>query len=234
MSDWYPSDKIELNKILDDFLSHKPKLNIKEIHGLIVPHAGYVYSGEIAGKAFSLLKNKKINKAIIFGPSHYKSFIGITSLERIETPLGKVNISKNSLNKIPYEHSVQNQIPFLQKINSNIEILPIVVGQITLDEANKIAREFVEEDAILIFSSDLSHFLEYNKAVKKDKSTMSIITSLDESKLNSLDACGIYPLLILFQMCKIKSWKPKLIEYKNSGDITRDKSSVVGYASLVF
>jgi AmmeMemoRadiSam system protein B len=239
MSDWYPSDKAQLNNMLDGFLSSKPKLKInqKEIHGIIVPHAGYVYSGAIAGKAFALLKNRKFSKAVIFGPSHYKAFMGIAALETPEnTPLGKVNLTKNSLPKIPYEHSIENQIPFIQKLNPDIEILPIAVGHITLEEAESIAERFLNEykDSVFIFSTDLSHFLRYDEAVRKDKTTIDIITTLNESKLNHIDACGIYPLLILFEMCKIRSWKPRLIEYKNSGDVTGDKISVVGYSSFVF
>jgi AmmeMemoRadiSam system protein B len=240
MPDWFPNNKEELMKMLDSFLSYKPKVktNISEIHGLIVPHAGYEYSGKIAGKAFSLLKNKNnnqnIKKAIIFGPSHYATLKGISSLEKYETPLGKVNIPKNYISKISHEHSIENQIPFLQKINSNIEILPIVVGQISWEEAEVIAKQFLKENAIFIFSTDLSHFLRYDEAVKKDLSTINIITNLKESELRNTDACGFYPLLILFQMCKIKSWKPILVEYKNSGDITGEKDSVVGYASFYF
>lgn len=244
MQGWYSSNKNELNKMLEDFLSVKTKSKInskeKDIHGLIVPHAGYIYSGAIAGKAFSLLKSREFNRAIIFGPSHYQTFKGIASIENIETPLGKVNLSKDkdSLPKIPYEHSVQNQIPFLQKLNPDIKILPIAVGEISLNDAEKIAKQFIDEnkkkDTIFIFSTDLSHFLPYEQAVKKDKETIDIITTLNESKLDKIDACGIYSLLILFKMCKLKSWKPKLIEYKNSGDIIGDKSSVVGYAGFMF
>lgn len=239
MPDWFPSNKQELASMLDSFLSSNNEANVKDgyIHGLIVPHASYDYSGEIAGKAFSLLKNKNniqnIKKAIIFGPSHYAAFKGISSLEKYETPLGKASIPKNSISKIPHEHSVENQIPFLQKLNVK-EILPIVVGQISWEEAEGIAKQFLKEDAIFIFSTDLSHFLQYNEAVKKDLSTINIITNLKESELRSANACGFYPLLILLRMCKIKSWKPELIEYKNSGDITGDKDSVVGYASFYF
>jgi hypothetical protein len=237
MPDWFPSKKQELVRMLNSFLSNtsKVKKNIKNIHGLIVPHAGYAYSGEVAGKAFSLLKNnsKTIKKAIIFGPSHYKSFRGIATLENIQTPLGETSIINNNLSKLPHEHSVENQIPFLQKLNVK-EILPIVVGQISWEESKEIAKQFLKEDAIFIFSTDLSHFLKYNEAIKKDLATINIITTLKESELQNIDACGFYPLLILFQMCKIKCWKPALIEYKNSGDITSDKTSVVGYASFYF
>jgi len=237
MGNWFPNNKEELERILGSFLSYnaKTKTNIKDIHGLIVPHAGYEYSGEIAGKAFSLLKNKEenIRKAIIFGPSHYKSFRGIAALENIQTPLGEIKITKNNLPRLPHEHSVENQIPFLQRLNVK-EILPIVVGQISLEEAEDIAKQFLKEDAIFIFSTDLSHFLLYDQAVNKDSSSIDIISNLKEKEFSNIDACGFYPLLILLHMCKIKSWKPALIEYKNSGDITGDKTSVVGYASFHF
>lgn len=235
MKEWFPSERDKLEDVLNNFLSKDSIVKPREVHGLIVPHAGYSYSGEIAGKAFSLLKSKRdIKKAVIFGPSHYQTFKGISSLSKFETPLGKVIIPKNSFNKIPHEHSIENQIPFLQKLNVT-EILPIAVGQINMQEAEDIAREFLEEeDTIFVFSTDLSHALEYNEAVKKDRKTIDTITNLKEYELPNIDACGLYPLLILFKMCQLRGWKPQLIEYKNSGDITGDTIFVVGYASFVF
>lgn len=233
MNEWFPTEKEKLESALDSFLSKEPGIKVKEVHGLIVPHAGYSYSGEIAGKAFALLKGNDIKKAIIFGPSHYQTFKGISSLNTFETSLGKVNIPKNNFNKIPHEHSIENQIPFLQKLGVK-EILPLAVGHINMKEAEEIAKQFINEEAIFIFSTDLSHSLEYNEAVKKDKVTIDVISNLKEYQLKDIDACGLYPLLILFKMCQIKGWKPKLIEYKNSGDITGDTVFVVGYAGFVF
>jgi hypothetical protein len=233
MNEWFPAEKGELENALDSFLSKDSGIKVKDVHGLIVPHAGYSYSGEIAGKAFSLLKGRNIKKAIIFGPSHYQTFNGISSLDKFETSLGKVNIPKNDFNKIPHEHSIENQIPFLQKLGIN-EILPLAIGHINVQEAEEIAKQFLNENAIFIFSTDLSHALEYNEAIKKDKMTIDIIANLREYQLQNIDACGLYPLLILFKMCKIKGWKPRLIEYKNSGDITGDTVFVVGYAGFVF
>ncbi len=233
MKEWFPSQKEELEKLLDKFLSKESIVSVKEINGLIVPHAGYSYSGEIAGKAFSLLKNQNIKKAIIFGPSHYQTFNGISVLEKFETPLGKVNIPKNSFNKITHEHSIENQIPFLQKLGVQ-EILPIAVGQINMKIAEELARQFLAEDAIFIFSTDLSHSLEYSEAIKKDRKTINTIVNLKEYELPNIDACGLYPLLILFKMCQLKGWRPQLIEYKNSGDVTGDTVFVVGYAGFVF
>ena len=234
MQEWFPENKEKLDKLLEFLLSFKVK-DIKEVHGLIVPHAGYAYSGEIAGKAFSLLKNKKFKKAIIFGPTHYVGFKGLASLSNLETPLGKVNIKDNFYQKLPKEHSIENQIPFLQKINKDIEILPLVVGNISLKEAGEIAKQFsIEKDTLFVFSTDLSHFLPYEKAESTDRETIKIIEGLDIRKQKEIDACGQFPLLIALNLCKKKGWKPMLIDYKNSGDVSGDKSSVVGYASFVF
>ena len=231
--DWYPANRVELNFVLEEYLNNKVK-NIKALHGLIVPHAGYEFSGAIAGKAYSLLKGKEFDKVIILGPSHYKGFKGIKALKEITTPLGKIKVSKNDYEKLDYEHSVQNQIPFIQKLLPNAEILPLVVGQINLEEAEEYAKKLISKNSLFVISTDLSHFLPYKQAVQKDKNTISIIAGLKFDSLKDLDACGVFPLLIGMKICKIKGYKPKLVEYKNSGDITGDKGSVVGYVAMWF
>ena len=225
-SDWYPQNPEKLKEFLNKFVA-KPK----NIHGLIVPHAGYIYSGEIAGNAFSLLPKKE--KAIILAPSHYTYLKGIASIEKIKTPLGEIKITENSHPKLDYEHAVENQFPFLQKLGYK-EVLPLVVGEINENDAKKIAEQISKIDAVYIFSTDLSHFLSYEKAVEKDKKTIEIIKNLKIEKWKEIDACGKFPLLILMHLCKQQNWKPKLIEYKNSGDITQDKTRVVGYSSFYF
>ncbi|MBU4069910.1 MAG: AmmeMemoRadiSam system protein B [Nanoarchaeota archaeon] len=232
MANWYPQNPDELNTILSDFLSNKESSR-KNIHGLVVPHAGYEFSGKIAGKAFSLLKNNKINKAIILGPSHYSGFRGIKSLKNVKTPLGKIKIPDNEFKELDYEHSVENQIPFLQKLNFK-KVLPLVVGEISNAEAKQIAEYLSKEKAVYIFSTDLSHFFPYDVAVKKDNQSIKIIENLDIEAWDKIDACGKYPLLIMMHLCRIKNWKLGLVEYKNSGDVTGDKNRVVGYASFFF
>jgi AmmeMemoRadiSam system protein B len=211
----------------------------KNIHGIIVPHAGYEYSGQIAAKAYNLLKDLKYKKAILLAPSHYKiiDLLATSNKNTWETPLGSVDITENEFPKenISKEHAIDNQIPFLQKLNFK-EILPLLIGQIDMQQAKTIAKKLVKLDGIFIISTDLSHFLPYEEAIKSDNKILEAIQKLDSKKLKKIDnsACGIFPLMIMNELCKIKKWKPKLIEYKNSGDVTGDKSSVVGYASLVF
>ncbi len=231
---WYPQDKEELEKLLLQYLISDKKLN--KVNGLVVPHAGYFYSGAIAGRTFALVK-EKVEKAIILGPSHsIPLFSAITSKEKYwETPLGKIVLFNENFPTadINQEHSITNQIPFLQKLNIK-KIMPLMIGEINAKQAEQIAEKISAINALYVFSTDLSHFLSYEQAVKKDKQTINIIENLDINNFQKIDACGIYPLLILFYLCKIKNTKPKLIIYKNSGDVTGDKTSVVGYASFWF
>jgi AmmeMemoRadiSam system protein B len=240
MSNWYPQDKKELNNLLEKFLSQKTDINLaQQIHGLIVPHAGYEFSGEVAGKAYSLLKQNKNKKAIILSPSHYTQIDIASSHNETEwiTPLGKIKVNQQGFPKqnISQEHAIDNQIPFLQKLGFK-EILPLVIGEINQEEAKEIAEKLIQLGGILIISTDLSHFLNYEEAKKKDKETIKTIEEINTEKLEKIEnnACGVYPLMIALELCKIKKYKPKLIEYKNSGDLTGDKDGVVGYASLVF
>lgn len=235
---WYPSNKQELESFIDNSFKRKPNLKPKKINGLIVPHAGYEYSGMIAGKAFSILKNKKLDKVIIIGPSHYINLPNAmtSNLNEWPTPLGKITIKQFPSLKmmdLESEHSINNQIPFLQKLNIK-EIIPIMIGKITDEQAKELAKKIAKINAIYIFSTDLSHFLPYDQAVQKDKFSINIIENLDENNFKYIDACGYFPLMVLFHLCKIKKTHPRLIEYKNSGDIIGDKSAVVGYASFFF
>ena len=246
---WYPQNAEELRAMINTFVNQKIKKSAfpltQNIHGLVVPHAGYVYSGGVAGKGFGLLKSNKQKKgspshlrqkAVVIGPSHYARFYGVRVMEDIKTPLGSVEIIKNDFDKLhAEEHSVKNQIPFLQFLGIN-KVLPLVIGEIDKSEAEEIAKILIEKykDCLFVFSTDLSHFLVYNEAVEQDKKTIGIIENLDFSKFSELDVCGSFCLLIMMHLCKLKGWKPRLVEYKNSGDVVGDKSSVVGYASMVF
>jgi AmmeMemoRadiSam system protein B len=233
---WYPQKKEELEKEINSFLTEETG-KIGKIHGLIVPHAGYEFSGTMTGKAFSLIKNQKIDKAIIIGPSHYMPLEGAltSNKNQWETPLGNIKIFnldfKNA--KIEQEHSIGNQIPFLQMLGVR-EIMPLMIGEITNGQAMEIAEKLSKIPVLYVFSTDLSHFFPYEQALKKDRETIKIIENLDFQNFHKIDACGFYPLLVMMHLCKMKNLKPRLIEYKNSGDVTGEKSSVVGYASFFF
>ncbi|MGC9309695.1 MAG: AmmeMemoRadiSam system protein B, partial [Candidatus Nanoarchaeia archaeon] len=233
MPEWYPQDKERLQKDLDNYLSKGKEK--QDVHGLIVPHAGYAFSGSIAGKAFSLLP--KQDKAVVIGPSHYIGFQGIKTIHQdsLETPLGSIKIIRDDrfgyLPKGEIEHAIGNQIPFLQKLGFKA-VLPLVIGEIDNNEAKQLADYLLKHYHLFIFSTDLSHFLPYEQARHQDKKSINIIENLDFTNWHKIDACGKYPLLILFYLCQKLNSKPVLIEYRNSGDITGDKDRVVGYASF--
>lgn len=235
---WYPQKEEELNNLLESFFVKTPQLKQK-VHGVIVPHAAYQYSGKIAGDAFSFLKKSQFKKAIILSPSHYLSLTGVCThnADFWKTPLGKIKISGSDFPKtdISKEHAIDNQIPFLQKLGFT-EILPLLVGELTKIDAKKAAEEISGLDGAIIISTDLSHFLHYRAAAKKDAETITSIEDLNSDALikNENSACGIFPLMVLIELCKIKKWKPQVIEYKNSGDMIGDGESVVGYAGMIF
>ena len=238
--EWYPENKEELNSMLDSFLASKKtskknqEKNKIKVHGVIVPHAGYIYSGKVAGKVYSLVSG--VDKAVVIGPSHYAYLTGVVGANTdFETPLGKMKVVNDRFDKadIRNEHSITNQIPFLQKLGVK-EVLALMVGEISAEQAKEVAEKIADFPGLFVFSSDLSHFLPYQEALKKDKKTIEIIEKLDFANFEQVDACGKNGLLILFHLCKIKKWKPKLIEYNNSGDVTSDKSGVVGYGGFVF
>ncbi len=250
MDGWYPREKEKLKKLVEKLLesaSAKQTERNFSVNGIIVPHAGYAFSGRIAGKAFSLLKNSlsknseelKGKIAVVLGANHYLPVRGAFSHNKNywQTPLGKIKVEKNCFDKLDIsgEHSIDNQVPFLQAIGFK-KILPLMISEITSNEAREIAEKISKIEGIYVFSTDLSHFLDYASAKAKDEKTIRNIENLNKDYLlnEKNAACGVFPLLVLIELCKLKKWKPQLIEYKNSGDITGDKSAVVGYASFVF
>ena len=219
---------------------HKIQFN-GNLRALIVPHAGYIYSGPVAAYAYSLLKNFKHKKLkiILLGPSHY-----VHNDEAVcddndfwETPIGKVKIFENDFpkNGMPHmrEHCLEVQIPFLQRVIEDFEILPLVAGDTNPKETSKKIIEILDKDTILIISTDLSHFFDYDTANKIDKNTIDAIKNLDYDKLaEEGDACGKIPILTAIDIAKKLNWKIRLLDYRNSGDTAGMKSSVVGYASF--
>jgi len=237
---FYPQDKYELKKQIKFFFDNIDSSINKKINGIIVPHAGYMYSGKTAAFAYKLL-SKKYKRVIVLGPTH-TSFIYDGFCDEYdfwETPLGNVKISSvKDINKncIPHEneHSIEVQVPFLQYVLDDFDLIPIVVGSIdssiSIFLAEKIAKE-LDNETLLVISTDLSHFNENRMAEKLDKKTIANIKNLN---LEDIDACGINPLKVFFEIAKIKKFKPELLDYSTSADSGGDSSSVVGYASFWF
>lgn len=245
--EFYPNDKNELTEMLNGLIERRNY--DKKLVGFLVPHAGYIYSGGVAGKAYGLLSNQ--NKFVILGPNH--NGIG----ERIltypegewETPLGfaKVDNKDLGLPKDPYpfefEHSIEVQIPFIQYMIKDFVFLPIILRELSKREYESMAEiisNLIKEGYFLIVSSDLNHYLRNDIAHKKDKKILDIFTNgkfedfLYSIYNEDMSVCGFVGMAIAMLVKEKLGLKFELLDYKTSGDVTGEKDLVVGYASVAF
>jgi MEMO1 family protein len=257
---FYPSNPEKLLIEIDTLLSiSTSNLNVKNIMGIIVPHAGYIYSGRTAAYAFNLLKGKDINKVIIISPSHREYFPGVCIYEGggYETPLGIVEIDGDladrlaDKNRIIYkgvdghreEHAIEVQIPFLQKVLDEFKIVPIAMGdqgKMFVDEVAFKICETADEKTLIIASSDLSHYYSKREADELDAVIENDINSFNHEKLQSdldnknCEACGGGPIIVMMKTAALMNRRnSKVLDRSNSGDVTGDYNSVVGYLSAV-
>lgn len=258
---FYPADKNELIKEVDGFLANAKKIEMNgRILAIIAPHAGYVYSGQVAAHSFKQLEGTDFRKIIIISPSHYVGFDGISVYNKgvFQTPLGLVKVDEELANRIisknkrfifypeahVKEHAIEVELPFLQRVykDKDFSIVPIAMGTPSPDDAGILSEalyDVIDEDTLLVVSVDLSHYYPYDKAVELDKSGLDAIEKLDAGdlvqKINSgsteIDAPVAVLGAILF--ANRRAAKAGLIKYANSGDVTGDKSRVVGYSSIV-
>jgi len=248
---WYPGNKEELKSSVNKYYKNSEKLNISNIKALIVPHAGYAYSGQVAANGFNQL-NKDYKKVFIIATNHaqgaYVNGISIPDVTHYKTPLGQLKISEiaSELLKqdlfvnVPQAHTthvIEIELPFLQQKLKDFEIIPLVTGSLNLEQikqAADILSKYIDEDSLIVVSSDLSHYHPYEDAVKLDTVCIKNIESMNFEESAKCEACGIYAILILMDIAKRNEWNARIIDYKNSGDVSGDKSRVVGYSSIVF
>lgn len=237
---FYPSDPDVLKKMVNELLEKCEKFELKgKLKALVVPHAGYVYSGIVAAAGFRLLKNEK--KVVLIGPSHQAFVEGVvtSSYEFWETPLGDVKTYESDLFPVfdpahDHEHSIEVQLPFLQTVLKDFEILPIATGSILFKELAESVEKLLNDDTIIIVSSDLSHYYPYKKALEVDSLANESIPNLDTEKAEKIEACGKTGILAVMELAKKLKWKAEIVDYKTSGDTAGDKSKVVGYGCYVF
>jgi AmmeMemoRadiSam system protein B len=245
---FYPGNPKELKDMINGFLK---KVDIKkisgEVKGLVEPHAGYVYSGLTAAYGYKILsqfnKNKKW-KIVLLGPSHHGYFPGaaMSTADYWLTPLGKVKVEKTKIDgllDIPEahlnEHSLEVQLPFLQCVLNDFSIIPILIGEADPKELSEILKPILDDSTIIIVSSDLSHFHSYREAKKIDKVADDSIPKLEIKKVEEkVEACGKTGILTVMNIAKEMGWKGELLHSCNSGDVTNDKSQVVGYGCYGF
>ena len=259
---FYPGDFEELrNEVLSYLNGSICKKNvsaqnndvISDIRALIVPHAGYIYSGEIAACAYRLLlqNRKKYKRVLILGPAHrvWISGAAFPSAEIFETPLGKIKLDKILMKKIvkklswisvndeahSQEHCIEVQLPFLQETLEDFLLIPMVVGETKTEQIAEVINQFIEdEETLIVISTDLRHFNDYETATTNDLRTANAIEHLELENLYSEDACGVYPLRGFLSVAKKKEWDVYRLGLCNSGDTSGDRHRVVGYGAWAF
>lgn len=247
--------KFDLSRLI---VFSEEKLKVK---GVIAPHAGYMYSGWVAGKVYGAILPPEI--AIIIGPNHtgLGRRIAVFDGESFITPLGEVFVDKelvedltNSVSILSsdimahlHEHSIEVQIPFLQYLNPNIKIVPICLGRLNLEEIIILGGGIAEsvkkrsdKYIVIIASSDFSHYVPHKIAKENDLEAIKEIINLSEEKFvtlveeKNLSICGYIPIAVTINACKtLGATNAKLIDYMTSGDVIKDYDSVVGYGGII-
>lgn len=243
---WYNANPKELSAEIKDYIENVKDVK-KNVRAVIVPHAGYMFSGQVAAHSFKQIP-ADTKKVFVLGTSHryYLQGVCVSDYEYLETPLGSIKVSgevKNLLREkhfsfIPEadrnEHSIEIELPFLKYVLGNFEIIPLLVGAINHIELADILDKYIDENSVIVISVDLSHFHSYPEAKQLDSFTIKAITSLDTDKIINAEIDSPYAVLGVMELAKRKNWTVELLDYKNSGDITGDLKRVVGYASIIF
>lgn len=258
---FYPAPASRLQGEIDDFLERAvPPQQVGLVYGLVSPHAGYMYSGFTAAHAYRSLRNKTFDAVIVIGPSHQEYFQGVSVYpgESYRTPLGEVKIHEALRSKIVAhqkrivlsvaghrgEHSVEVQLPFLQRVLGTFSFVPVVMGDQTPELCEHLSEAIVSavsgENVLLVASSDLSHYHPYEEAMLLDHRVIEFIELYEPLKLmdrlerHELEACGGGPIVtVMLAAKKLGANKARVIHYCNSGDITGEKGAVVGYLSAL-
>jgi AmmeMemoRadiSam system protein B len=248
---FYPGDSATLSRTLSALLADAGEALGPVPKALIAPHAGYIYSGPIAAKAYALLAPARgqIRRVVLLGPTHRVAVRGLAlpSVGRFATPLGTVEIdgaAVEALKKLPQvvvsdpahalEHSLEVHLPFLQTVLDDFKLVPLAVGDARPEDVAEVLETlWGGPETLIVVSSDLSHYLPYNHAQSVDRDTTEAILAL-RSDIDHEHACGATPVCGLALAAQRKHLKPELVDLRNSGDTAGDKDRVVGYASFAF
>lgn len=247
---FYPVIPHQLQQMVDQFLQDA-QTGAKVPKAIIAPHAGYVYSGAVAASAYARLKNAvtPISRVLLVGPSHRVAFNGlaVSRADAFNTPLGDIPVDVGAVRKLAelpfvgyveqafsHEHSLEVQLPFLQSLLTGFAIVPVLAGNATPDEvAQVIDLLWGGPGTLIVISSDLSHYHDYDTAVKLDKATSMQIENKAFEHLTYQSACGKVPVSGLLKLARDKGLSVKNIDLRNSGDTAGNKSRVVGYGAYV-
>ena len=249
---FYPDDPLLLQQQVEGLLAREAPASLHP-KALVVPHAGYIYSGPIAASAYSLLPpyRDSIRRVVLLGPAHRVAFSGIaaSSAQYFATPLGMMRIDQDAMDSIltkPHvqvldaahldEHSLEVQLPFLQAVlNDDIGLVPLLVGDADpKDVAEVIETLWGGPETLIVISSDLSHYHDYHTAQHLDQVTSMAIQQLNPDAIDYPQACGRNPLNGLLYAAQHHKLHATALDVRNSGDTAGSRDRVVGYGAYAF
>ncbi len=247
---FYPSDPDELSRTVRGFLEQAGSGPGPSPKAIIVPHAGYVYSGAIAASAYARVNPAAIERVVLVGPSHRVLLRGLAAPESIAwaVPGGKVMIDLKALTAVTTfpqivfsekahaeEHSLEVQLPFLREVLGDFRLVPLVAGDARPEEvADVLSALWGGPETLVVISSDLSHYKPYEQARKKDSLAAEAIVDLDVRGLDFDSACGLVPVSGLVHVARRKGMRAERLDLRNSGDTAGGRDQVVGYGAFAF
>jgi AmmeMemoRadiSam system protein B len=257
---WYPASPDALRREVSDYIERAPALDLPgEVVGLVAPHAGYFFSGHVAGAGYRQVQGNTYDTVVLVGPDHRGIAFGrlaFSSFDAWHTPLGDVPVDRElvaalderlGLNHIgrDSEHSLEVQLPFLQTALTDFKLVPLLMGDPSPAACRELGLAVADavrgREALLVASTDLSHHFQYDHAKRLDEHTLNPILAFDpEGLAEELDrsqahACGGAPVVAVMTAAReLGASQAHLVKYANSGDVWEDKSQVVGYAAVAF
>jgi hypothetical protein len=250
---FYPEDPQELRKTVEAQLAQAPAQGgVGCLKAVIVPHAGYVYSGAVAAVAYAQLASLRdvVRRVVLVGPSHRVAFDGlaVSAVDAFETPLGLVEVDRPAVERVlalpqvqvldaahAREHSLEVQLPFLQQVLSEFRLVPLVVGNATAEEVAEVLESvWGEAETLVVVSSDLSHYLPYDAAQALDRATARAIERLEPAEIHFDQACGRLPVQGLLLAARRHGLHAQTLDLRSSGDTAGSRDSVVGYGAYAF
>lgn len=248
---FYPDDRDELTTMVQGFLDKVPA-DSGSPKAIIAPHAGYIYSGPVAASIYGRVAaaRDRITRVILLGPSHRVAFRGIalSSADYFDTPLGRIPLDRQAsqvLSNLPQvqtldaahaqEHSLEVHLPFLCSAIGDFRLIPLVVGDASYDEvAEVIEALWGGDETLIVVSSDLSHYHDYETAQAMDRQTSNAIEALDADAISFDQACGRVPVGGLLLAARKHGLHAQTLDLRNSGDTAGPRDRVVGYGAYAF
>lgn len=249
---FYPAATAVLAREVDAFIAEAAPWSAARPKALVVPHAGYAYSGPIAGSGYATIAagRNTIERIVLLGPAHHVPVDGlaVSSADVFLTPLGAVTVDRAARDRVlevpgvtvddvahAPEHSLEVHLPFLQRVVDRFTVLPLVVGRAAPEAVAAVLDAlWGGPETLIVVSTDLSHYLDHDRAVVRDRRTAAAILAGDVEGIGPSDACGAYPVNGLLAAVRRRGLQARLLDLRTSGDTAGSRDRVVGYGTFVF